>query len=158
MRFTPVGDFSLSYFFQKLRCTDRKIEMRSYREMLLRSENPNGMCAKLRTVVASNNRVHSTRSLCYCSRHIHMVLFFAHIPLLVTAHSAQRQRRGCNKTMKNCVVAKNVESCVCLCIKFSQELCIWSSYILCHLDQINIKITMLFSKTNVLTLSKSTIN
>jgi len=49
--------------------------------ILLRSENPSGMCAKLRTVAASNNRDHPTRSL--CSRHIHMVLFFAHIPFVV---------------------------------------------------------------------------
>jgi len=33
------------------------------RVALLRSESPNGMCAKLRTVAASNNRVHPTRSL-----------------------------------------------------------------------------------------------
>ena len=34
--------------------------------ILLRSERPNGMCAKLSTVAASNNRVHPTRSLYYC--------------------------------------------------------------------------------------------
>ena len=34
--------------------------------ILLRSEIPSGMCAKLRTVAASNNRDHPTRSLCYC--------------------------------------------------------------------------------------------
>jgi len=33
---------------------------------LLRSESPNGMCAKLRTVAASNNWVHTPRSLYYC--------------------------------------------------------------------------------------------
>jgi len=31
--------------------------------LLLRSEIPSGMCAKLRTVAASNNRDHPTRSL-----------------------------------------------------------------------------------------------
>jgi len=31
--------------------------------ILLRSESPTGMCAKLRTVAASNNRDHPTRSL-----------------------------------------------------------------------------------------------
>jgi len=34
--------------------------------ILLRSEILSGMCAKLRTVAASNNRDHPTRSLCYC--------------------------------------------------------------------------------------------
>jgi len=34
--------------------------------MLLRSEIPSGICAKLRTVAASNNRDHPTRSLYYC--------------------------------------------------------------------------------------------
>ena len=33
---------------------------------LLRSEIPSGMCAELRTVAASNNRDHPTRSLYYC--------------------------------------------------------------------------------------------
>jgi len=47
----------------------------------LRSEIPSGMCAKLRTVAASNNRDHPTRSLYYC--HLHIFLFFAHIPFVV---------------------------------------------------------------------------
>jgi len=34
--------------------------------VLLRSEIPSGICAKLRTVAASNNRDHPTRSLYYC--------------------------------------------------------------------------------------------
>jgi len=34
--------------------------------ILLRSETPSGMCAKLCTVAASNNKVHPTRSLYYC--------------------------------------------------------------------------------------------
>ena len=55
---------------------------------MLRSEMPSGMCAKLRTVAASNNRVHTPRSLCYClfTPHICMVLFFTHI-LLVVNHT-----------------------------------------------------------------------
>ena len=32
---------------------------------MLRSKSPSGMCAKLRTVAESSNKVHSTRSLCY---------------------------------------------------------------------------------------------
>jgi len=34
--------------------------------VVLRSEIPSGICAKLRTVAASNNRDHLTRSLYYC--------------------------------------------------------------------------------------------
>jgi len=53
--------------------------------ILLRSEIPSGMCAKLRTVAASNNRVHMPWSLYYYmfAPHICMVLFFAHIPFVV---------------------------------------------------------------------------
>jgi len=52
---------------------------------LLRSEIPSGICAKLRTVAASNNRVHMPLSLYYClfAPHICMVSFFTHIPFLV---------------------------------------------------------------------------
>jgi len=51
--------------------------------ILLRSESPSGMCAKLRTVAASNNRDHPTRSLCYCLFAPCTFLFFAHIPFVV---------------------------------------------------------------------------
>ena len=34
--------------------------------VLLRTEIPSGMCAELRTVAASNNRDHPTRSFYYC--------------------------------------------------------------------------------------------
>jgi len=59
---------------------------------LLRSEIPNGIYAKLRTVAASNNRVHMPWSLYYClfTPHICMALFFTHIP------STQHHWRGCN--------------------------------------------------------------
>jgi len=52
--------------------------------LVLRSESPSGMCAKLRTVEASTNRVHMPWSLYYClfAPHICMVLFFTHIPLV----------------------------------------------------------------------------
>jgi len=52
---------------------------------LLRSEIPSGMCAKLRTVAARNNTVHTTRSLYYClfAPRICILLFFAHIPFVV---------------------------------------------------------------------------
>jgi len=55
----------------------------------LRSEISSGTCAKLRTVAASNNRDHPTRSLhrdhsiIACWRHIHVFLFFAHIPFVM---------------------------------------------------------------------------
>ena len=47
---------------------------------LLRLGSPSAMCAKLRTVAASNNKVHLTRSLCYClfARHIYGVVLRAH--------------------------------------------------------------------------------
>jgi len=52
---------------------------------LLRSEIPSGICAKLRTVAATNNRVHMPWSLYYClfAPHKCMVLFFTHIPFVV---------------------------------------------------------------------------
>ena len=52
---------------------------------LLRSEIPSGICAKLRTVAVSNNRVHMPWSLYYCLfvPQICMVLFFTHIPFVV---------------------------------------------------------------------------
>jgi len=57
----------------------------TYGLVLLRSEIPSGICAKLRTVAASNNRVHMPWSLYYClfAPHISMVLFFTHIPFVV---------------------------------------------------------------------------
>jgi len=47
--------------------------------------NPSGMCAKLRTVAPSNNRVHMPWSLCYClfAPHICMVLFLTPISFVV---------------------------------------------------------------------------
>jgi len=52
---------------------------------MLRSEILSGICAKLHTVAASNNRVHMPWSLYYClfAPHICMVLFFTHIPFVV---------------------------------------------------------------------------
>ena len=52
---------------------------------LLQSEILSGICAKLRTVTASNNRIHMPWSLYYCSfaPHICMVLFFTYIPFVV---------------------------------------------------------------------------
>jgi len=53
--------------------------------ILLRSEIPSGMCAKLRTAAASNNRDHALQSLLLLlarATYI-MVLFFMHIPFVV---------------------------------------------------------------------------
>ena len=63
---------------------------------LLRSEIPSGMCAKLRTVAASNNRDHARNLSYYCllAPHICMVLFFTHIPFVVnhTINATQPER------------------------------------------------------------------
>jgi len=51
---------------------------------LLRSEIPSGICAKLRTVAASNNRDHASQSLLLLlagATYI-KVLFFAHTPFV----------------------------------------------------------------------------
>ena len=49
--------------------------------ILLPSESPSGMCAKLCTVAASNNRVHGQRSLYYClfAPHIYRCCSRAHL-------------------------------------------------------------------------------
>jgi len=75
--------------------------------LMLRTESPSGICKKLRTVAASNNRVHPTRSLLllliratyisYCSSRTFRSWW--------TAHSAIHQPRGCN-TNKGCFFAK----------------------------------------------------
>ena len=55
-KFRLYFDLSVSYVF------NWNVEYRAYS---LRSEIPSGMCAKLRTVAASNNRDHA-RNLSYC--------------------------------------------------------------------------------------------
>jgi len=64
----------------------------------LRSESLSGMCAKLRTVAASDNRDHLTRSFYYCLfvPHIHGVVLHTHSVRSEPCISAQRQRSGCN--------------------------------------------------------------
>ena len=65
---------------------------------MLWSESPSGMCAKLHTVAASNNRDHPMRSLYYCLSVLHMYgcssLRTFHSRWIV--HSTQHQWRGCN--------------------------------------------------------------
>ena len=62
--------------------------------LLLRSEIPSGMCAELRTVAASNNRVHRRdHSIIACSRHLHNgVILHAH-PVRGESHN-QRNTTG----------------------------------------------------------------
>jgi len=52
-----------------------------YSTIFLRTESPSGMCAKLHTVAASNNRSHSPRSLYFClfAPHICIVVLRAHL-------------------------------------------------------------------------------
>jgi len=87
--------------------------------LVLRSESPTGMCAKLRTMAASNNRDHAPQSLfayashqvqpftrqyrqsfhaaisliIACSRRVHILLFFAHITFVVN-RAFQRNASG----------------------------------------------------------------
>ena len=62
--------------------------------VLLQSEIPSGMCAKLRTVAASNNRDHPTRSLYYCllAPHTYIFVLRAH-PVRGESHN-QRNATG----------------------------------------------------------------
>ena len=57
----------------------------SFNYVLLRLEIPSGMCAKIHTGAASNNRDHALQSLLLllaCGTYI-MVLFFTHIPFVM---------------------------------------------------------------------------
>jgi len=71
---------------------------------LLRSESPSGMCAKLCTVAASNNRDHAPQLLYYCL--FVSVIYGCRSSRTFrswwTAHLAQRQRRGCNCPFFSC--------------------------------------------------------
>ena len=66
---------------------------------LLRSEIPSGICAKLRTVAASNNRVHAPRSLYYClfAPHMYIIVLRAH-PVRGEPHI---QRNGTGEVATN---------------------------------------------------------
>jgi len=72
--------------------------LQSCRFQLLRQESPSGMCAKLHTVAASNNRDHSPRSLYYClfAPDIYGCCSSRTSRSWWTAHLTQRQQRGCN--------------------------------------------------------------
>jgi len=69
--------------------------------ILLRSEIPSGICAKLHTVAASNNRVHMPWSLysCLFAPHIYVWYCSSHTTRSWwIAQSTQHHRRGCNNT------------------------------------------------------------
>ena len=82
--------WSVKYFILRIRISK-----------IFRSESPSGMCTKLHTVAANNNRGHAPQTLYY-------FLFVSNIYGCYSsrtsrswwiAHSMQRQRRGCNITI-----------------------------------------------------------
>jgi len=74
------------YIYLAAEPTNRKNMKIEQTLLLLRSESPSGMCAKLRNVATSNSRDYPMRSLLLlllvCTTYI-WVLFFAHIPFVV---------------------------------------------------------------------------
>ena len=89
-------------------------------KILLQSEIPSGMCAKLRTAAASNNRDNASQSLLLLLAHATyiMVLFFTHI-LFVVNHTINttlperlQQYHICSSEHKrNLKVAEHVHLC-----------------------------------------------
>ena len=65
---------------------------RGHSTILLRSEIPSGICANLRTVAASNNRVHIPWSLYYCLFAPHTYIF------VLRAHSVRGESHTINAT------------------------------------------------------------
>jgi len=64
----------------------------------MRSEIPSGMCAKLRTVAASNNGDHARNLSYYCLFALHILWCYSSRTsrLWRITHLTQHQRRGCN--------------------------------------------------------------
>jgi len=83
--------------------------------IVLRSEIPSGICAKLRTVAASNNRDHPTRSLYYClfGPHTYIFVLRAH-PVRGESHN-QRNATGEVATTSPPFYNKPLRSHVLLC-------------------------------------------
>jgi len=78
-------------------------------KILLRSESPSGKCAKLRTVAASNNRVHMPRSLYHCLFALHIYIYCCSSRTSRSwwiTQSTQRQRRGSNNAVR---VSKEIQ-------------------------------------------------
>jgi len=92
---TPLERLQLHPLLFTTNCTDRTFFVRrlnsarpshpGHSNILLRSEIPSGICAKLHTVAARNNRVNMPWSLYYClfAPRTCMILFFTHIPFVV---------------------------------------------------------------------------
>ena len=80
--------------------TKHDLHILGRRTILMWSESPSGMCAKLHTVAASNNRDHMLRSLCYClfAPRIYSAFLRAHSVRGEPRIPAQCQRSGCNKS------------------------------------------------------------
>ena len=71
--------------------------------ILMRSEIPSGMCAKLRTMAASNIRDHASQSLLFlpaCSTHTYFCSSRTSRSWWIT-QSTQHHRRGCNRNKTN---------------------------------------------------------
>jgi len=89
-------------------------------KLLLRSEISSGMCAKLRTVAASKNRDHLTRSLYYCLFAPHTYVFILHAhPICGESHNQRNTAREvattsppfCNEPHRSHVLCVKAELC-----------------------------------------------
>jgi len=93
---------SISFFLINTRITTVP-SLRRYGELntctVLRSEIPSGVCAKLRTVAASNNGHHARNLSYFCllAPRIHIFGLRAH-PARGEPQSTQHHRRGCKNS------------------------------------------------------------
>ena len=83
---------------------------------VLRSEIPSGKCAKLRTVAASNNRDHPTRSLYYCLFAPHIYVCSSRNPVRGESHN-QRNATG-EVATQGINYWRNLQRACCLLILF----------------------------------------
>jgi len=113
-------DITIFLFFMSLYCpqifhcptaTIASLERcdRRHSTLVLRPEIPSGMCAKLRTVAASNNRDHQTRSLYYCLIAPHTYIF------VLRAHPVRgesyNQRNSTGEVTTLGTLSSNTEMC-----------------------------------------------
>ena len=77
--------------------------------ILLRSEIPSGMCAKLRTVAASNNRDHARNLSYYCLLALHIKSCYSSRTSRSwwITQSTQHHRRGCNSVKSEISQVRN---------------------------------------------------
>jgi len=86
-----------TFFFWRLDLA--RLTHHGHSTILLQSESPSSMCAKLHTVAASNNRDNMPRSLYYCLLAPHIYGCSLRISRSWwTTCSTQHQRRGCKAT------------------------------------------------------------